>query len=111
MALVFCRKTALCFFEFFNSIGIYTLLGRNTKQAITKVTYFGQGTEHIIKCVDHLLSVFALLLIVNSTRRLVITITAFTLAHSITLGAATLGLVYVPQHPVEVVITLSILSP
>jgi hydrogenase/urease accessory protein HupE len=72
-------------------------------------TYLGLGTEHILKGVDHLLFVFALLLIVNSTRRLVITITAFTLAHSITLGAATLGFVYVPQQPVEAVIALSIL--
>ena len=73
------------------------------------ITYLGLGTEHILKGVDHLLFVFALLLIVNGTRRLVITITAFTLAHSITLGAATLGFVYVPQQPVEAVIALSIL--
>jgi len=59
--------------------------------------------------VDHLLFVFALLLIVSSARKLVVTITAFTLAHSITLGAATLGFVHVPQQPVEAVIALSIL--
>jgi len=53
--------------------------------------------------------VFALLLIVNGWRRLVGTITAFTLAHSITLFAATLGWVHVPQAPVEAVIALSIL--
>lgn len=73
------------------------------------ITYLGLGVEHILLGVDHLLFVFALLLIVNNTRRLIITITAFTLAHSITLGAATLGLVYVPQQPVEAVIALSIL--
>jgi len=72
-------------------------------------TYLLLGTEHILLGVDHLLFVFALLLIVNSTRRLVITITAFTIAHSITLGAATLGYVYVPQQPVEAIIALSIL--
>ena len=72
-------------------------------------TYTWFGIEHILLGVDHLLFVFALLLIVNSTRRLITTITAFTLAHSITLGAATLGLVYVPQQPVEAVIALSIL--
>jgi len=72
-------------------------------------TYTWLGTEHILLGVDHLLFVFALLLIVNSIRRLVITITAFTLAHSITLGAATLGFVHVPQQPVEAVIALSIL--
>jgi hydrogenase/urease accessory protein HupE len=72
-------------------------------------TYTKFGIEHILMGVDHLLFVFALLLIVGSTRKLVITITAFTLAHSITLGAATLGFVHVPQQPVEAVIALSIL--
>jgi len=73
------------------------------------ITYLSLGTEHILLGVDHLLFVFALLLIVNSPRRLVMTITSFTLAHSITLGAATLGFVHVPQKPVEAVIALSIL--
>jgi len=73
------------------------------------ITYLGLGVEHILLGVDHLLFVFVLLLIVNNTRRLIITITAFTIAHSITLGMATLGFVYVPQQPVEAVIALSIL--
>ena len=51
----------------------------------------------------------ALLLIVNGVKRLVFTITAFTVAHSITLGAATLGFVKVQGPPVEAVIALSIL--
>lgn len=72
-------------------------------------TYTRLGIEHILLGVDHLLFVFALLLIVNNTRRLIVTITAFTVAHSITLGAATLGFVNVPQKPVEAVIALSIL--
>ncbi len=72
-------------------------------------TYLGLGTEHILIGVDHLLFVLALLLLVNNLRRLIITVTAFTVAHSITLGAATLGLVRVPQAPVEAVIALSIL--
>jgi len=72
-------------------------------------TYLVLGTEHILIGIDHLLFVFALLLLVNGVRRLVITVTAFTLAHSITLGAATLGLVNIPQAPVEAVIALSIL--
>jgi len=53
--------------------------------------------------------VLALLLIVKGVRRLVATVTAFTVAHSITLGAATLGFVHVPSAPVEAVIALSIL--
>ncbi len=73
------------------------------------LTYLLLGTEHILLGVDHLLFVFALLLIVSSTRRLIVTITAFTIAHSITLAGATLGLVHVPQQPVEAVIALSIL--
>lgn len=71
-------------------------------------TYLELGVEHILLGIDHLLFVLALLLIVGSRRRLVGTITAFTVAHSITLFAATLGLVFVPQQPVEAVIALSI---
>lgn len=71
-------------------------------------TYLGLGVEHILLGVDHLLFVLALLLIVTGTRRLVATITAFTVAHSITLAAATLGFVRIPIAPVEAVIALSI---
>ena len=71
--------------------------------------YTALGIEHILLGVDHLLFVFALLLIVRGWRRLIGTITAFTLAHSITLAAATMGYVHVPQAPVESVIALSIL--
>ncbi len=72
-------------------------------------TYLWLGVEHILGGIDHLMFVFALLLLVRDTRRLVATITAFTVAHSLTLGAATLGYVHVPQPPVEAVIALSIL--
>ena len=67
------------------------------------------GIEHILGGYDHLLFVFALILIVRSTRALVWTITAFTLAHSITLALATLGLIRVPGPPVEAAIAFSIL--
>ncbi len=72
-------------------------------------TYLLLGIEHILLGVDHLLFVFALLIIVVDIRKLAWTITAFTLAHSITLAGATLGLMHVPQQPVEAVIALSIL--
>lgn len=72
-------------------------------------TYTWLGIEHILLGFDHLLFVFALLLIVNNNRRLLLTITAFTIAHSITLAGATLGFVNIPQQPVEAVIALSIL--
>ena len=72
-------------------------------------TYGWLGVEHILLGIDHLLFVLALLLLVPTTRSLIWTITAFTLAHSLTLGAATMGWVQVPQGPVEAVIALSIL--
>jgi len=71
-------------------------------------TYFVMGVEHILAGIDHLLFVLALLLIVKGTRRIVMTITAFTVAHSITLVAATIGWVHVPGPPVEAIIALSI---
>ncbi|CAA6813272.1 MAG: membrane protein, putative [uncultured Sulfurovum sp.] len=72
-------------------------------------TYSWLGITHILLGFDHLLFVFALLLIVKNMRRLLLTVTAFTLAHSITMIIATLGIVQVPQAPVEAVIALSIL--
>jgi hydrogenase/urease accessory protein HupE len=71
-------------------------------------TYLVLGVEHILTGVDHLLFVLALLLLTTGTWRLVKTVTAFTVAHSITLGLATLGIVYAPPKPVEAVIALSI---
>lgn len=71
-------------------------------------TYLALGVEHILTGLDHLLFVTALLLLTAGTWRLVKTVTAFTAAHSITLGLATLGLVHVPSKPVEAVIALSI---
>jgi hydrogenase/urease accessory protein HupE len=67
------------------------------------------GVDHILSGFDHLTFVLALLLIVKGARRLLITVTSFTLAHSITLAAATLGVLWVPGPPVEAVIALSIL--
>lgn len=70
--------------------------------------YFVLGVEHILLGIDHLLFVVALLLIVSGWKKLVGTITAFTLAHSVTLALATLGYVNVPGPPVEAIIALSI---
>ena len=66
------------------------------------------GVEHILTGADHLLFVLALIIITRGGWRLAKTVTAFTLSHSITLTAATLGFVHVPQRPVEAVIALSI---
>jgi hydrogenase/urease accessory protein HupE len=90
------------------SAPFYIIPEKNTTTDIA-MTYLWLGVEHILLGIDHLLFVFALLLIVSNTRRLIVTVTSFTLAHSITLGAATLGFVNVPQQPVEAVIALSIL--
>ncbi len=66
------------------------------------------GFEHILEGIDHLLFVLALLFVVRSGLKLVQTITAFTVAHSITLGLATLGYINMPSAPVESAIALSI---
>lgn len=71
-------------------------------------TYLKLGVEHILLGVDHLLFVLAMLILVKGWKRLVGTITAFTVAHSITLAAATLGFVHVPGPPIEASIALSI---
>jgi hydrogenase/urease accessory protein HupE len=76
--------------------------------AQTAVTYLVLGIEHILGGIDHLLFVLSLLLIVRGFKRIALTITAFTLAHSLTLAAATLGFVHVPGPPVEAAIALSI---
>ena len=67
------------------------------------------GIDHILSGYDHLAFVLALILIVSGWRRLLLTVTCFTLAHSITLAAATLGLLWVPGPPIEATIALSIL--
>ena len=72
-------------------------------------TFFKQGIEHIVLGIDHLLFVFALLLLVPSPWMLVKTITAFTVAHSITLALAVLGVVDLAPLPLNALIALSIL--
>lgn len=71
-------------------------------------TYTRLGAEHILEGIDHLLFVLALLILVSGFRRLITTVTAFTIAHSLTLAGATLGFIHVPGPPVEAVIALSI---
>ena len=71
-------------------------------------TYLVLGIEHILTGVDHLLFVSGLLLLVTGTKRLLLTVSAFTLSHTVTLTLATLGFVHVPAAPVEAVIALSI---
>jgi hydrogenase/urease accessory protein HupE len=71
--------------------------------------YFVLGIEHILGGIDHVFFVIGLILLVPAMWRLVGALTAFTVAHSITLGAAAMGFAGLPQAAVEVVIALSIL--
>lgn len=70
--------------------------------------YVRLGVQHILLGFDHLLFVLGLVLLVSGRRRLLATITAFTLGHSVTLALAALGLVHVPSGPTEAAIALSI---
>jgi hydrogenase/urease accessory protein HupE len=72
-------------------------------------TYFVIGIEHIVFGYDHLLFVVALVLLLTGFRTIAIAVTAFTVAHSITLVGTTLGFLGLPQRPVEAIIALSII--
>jgi len=84
-------------------------LGRATTATERALGYVQLGIRHILLGVDHLLFVLGLLLIVSSRRMLLKTISAFTLAHSITLAVATLGYASAPLPPLNAAIALSIL--
>jgi len=77
--------------------------------ALSVPAYLALGVEHILTGVDHLLFVLGLLLLVGSRRRLVLTVTAFTVAHSITLAATTLGVIRIQPATIEALVALSIL--
>ena len=72
--------------------------------------YARLGVAHILTGPDHLLFVFGLVLLAGTTRRLLATVSAFTLGHSITLSLAVLGFVDVPSGPIEVAIAASVLA-
>lgn len=71
--------------------------------------YLVLGVEHILAGIDHLLFVLSLLFLVSFNKRLVYTISAFTLAHSLTLALSALGLLTLRSPPVEATIALSIM--
>jgi len=71
-------------------------------------TYTVLGIEHILTGFDHLLYILGMLILVGGWRRILATMSAFTATHSLTLTAAALGWVHVPQAPVEACIALSI---
>ena len=84
-------------------------LGAHTTAWQRSGAYLRLGVEHILLGVDHLLFVLGLLLLVDHRWMLVKTITAFTIAHSITLAVATLGYAAAPVPPLNAAIALSIL--
>jgi len=86
----------------------FTVPAQPTKAEVA-LSYWQMGTIHILEGFDHLLFLATLLLIVTGIWPLLKTVTAFTLAHSLTLVLATLGLVNIPPAPTEAVIALSIL--
>lgn len=73
------------------------------------VSYLELGVRHIWTGFDHLLFVTGLLVLAGSFRRVILAVTGFTLAHSVTLSLSALGLVQLPPAPVEAAIALSIL--
>jgi hydrogenase/urease accessory protein HupE len=81
---------------------------RQSRLAVARA-YVALGVSHILAGWDHLLFVLGLVLLVKGGRRLVETVTAFTLGHSVTLSLAVLGVVRVPQAPIEAAIAFSIL--
>lgn len=87
---------------------VLVIPGRESAARVAS-SYVWFGAEHILLGFDHLLFVFALLLIARGRWVLVKIITAFTLAHSLTLSLAVLDVVRLPQPPVEASIALSIL--
>jgi hydrogenase/urease accessory protein HupE len=84
------------------------VIQRSQHQSVPVAAYLQLGIYHILFGIDHLLFVLGLILLVNGTRQLIKTITAFTIAHSITLALATLHLVNVQQSAAEATIALSI---
>jgi hydrogenase/urease accessory protein HupE len=85
----------------------FVVQGSLTRMEVAS-TYTLFGIEHILEGVDHLLFVACLILIAGTGRRILITISGFTIAHSITLTLAALNLVRLPIPPIEAVIALSI---
>ena len=77
--------------------------------SIYPIGYFWLGVEHLLSGIDHMLFVFGLLFIVSGAANLFKTITAFTIAHSITLGLSVLELINMPQASTEAFIALTLI--
>ncbi len=78
------------------------------KQQSFPSSYFTLGVDHLISGIDHILFILGLLFLVTGIVNMIKTITAFTIAHSITLGLSVLDLISLPRATVEAVIALTI---
>lgn len=87
---------------------VWTVPAAMTRGRVAR-DYLLLGVEHIIGGLDHLLFVLGLLVIARTPKRILLAVTGFTLAHSITLSMSSLGLIAIPMVPVEAAIALSIL--
>ncbi len=86
----------------------FTVAGAPSRLAVM-ASYLRLGLTHIVTGPDHLLFVLGLVLLASTWRRIAVTVTAFTLGHSVTLALAATGLVAVPARPIELAIALSVL--
>jgi hypothetical protein len=86
---------------------LWTIPAMERSQGVVRA-FTWLGVQHIWRGIDHLLFVACLVFIASTTRKIILTITGFTVGHSITLLAATLGWVSLPVAPIEAVIALSI---
>ena len=84
-------------------------LARQEPGSVGVPTYLRLGIEHLLFGFDHILFVVGLMFFVRRPRQLVQVVTAFTVAHSITLALSSLGVLTLSQRPVEAVIALTIL--
>jgi HupE / UreJ protein len=107
--VLFAAVAALVFASYAWVANAAPVAEASTAAAPRAAAYLGLGVAHILLGVDHLLFVMGLVLVVRDPRRLVAAVTAFTVAHSVTLGLATLQVVRAPAAPIEAVIALSIL--
>jgi hydrogenase/urease accessory protein HupE len=91
------------------TLAVYGGSASGRRELLALITDYARlGIEHILGGFDHLFFVIALTLLVDRRRLLLATITAFTLAHSVTLAATALGALELPAAPVEVMIAASI---
>ncbi|MFZ8914491.1 MAG: HupE/UreJ family protein, partial [Pseudomonadales bacterium] len=81
---------------------------RDLRQGAAVPAYLALGVEHLVFGIDHVCFVLLLVYLYPTLRQLLLIVTSFTLAHSLTLGLASLGVLTLPGGPVEALIALSI---